>query len=162
MTWWLPTATSPLPPRLLAPLAALLLAATAPGCGPSRAELEGDRAKLRAVLERDAETSRVLHQADQAMAVAKLDEAQRLVVGQAKPAASENARRAEELAAATDWGKARRGDLHALLRDRAASLDEYAAAMASGDAQRVVDALERQRDIERRALELTQSLAQLP
>ncbi|MCU0682098.1 MAG: hypothetical protein MUF34_07540 [Polyangiaceae bacterium] len=141
---------------------ALALASAMLACGPSRAELEGDRERLRGVLGADGQVSRTLHQADRAMAVSDATEAQRLVLGEAKPAAAENARRAEGVASTTEWGRARQGELRALLRERAASLDEYAAAMGSGDAERVLGALERQQAIERRALTLTQALEQLP
>jgi hypothetical protein len=159
MTWWPPT-SSDRPGRLALALALLLAAGAA--CGPSRAELEADRGRLRAVLNVDGDVSRALHRADQAMATSQRDEARRLVLGEAKPVASENARRAEGVSASTDWGKARKAELQALARDRASSLDEYAAAMTSGDVQRVLDALERQRDIERRAVALSEALEHPP
>jgi hypothetical protein len=171
MTSSRPTAPSePRPGRRLAPLiaGALALALAGGGCGRSKptpapaGDVEGDRGHLRALLRSDAEVSRTLHRADQAMALSQQAEAQRLVLVEAKPVASENVSRAAGLAPTTDWGKGRRGELDALLRDRATSLDEYAAAMGSGDAQRVVDALEQQRDIERRALTLAQALEPAP
>ena len=55
-----------------------------------------------------------------------------------------------------------RGEAGTNLRNLAASLDEYAAAMGSGDAERVLAALERQQAIERRALALVRSLEQAP
>lgn len=166
MTSSRPTASKPRKP--FAAALALALALAAIGCGrskgapPAGGDLEGDRGRLRSVLGSDAEVSRTLHRADQAMALSQQTEAQRLVLSEAKPVASENVKRAEGFAPTTDWGRARRGELDALLRDRAASLDEYAAAMNSGDAQRVVDALEQQRDIERRALALSQALEKAP
>ncbi|HEU4535481.1 MAG TPA: hypothetical protein VFS00_15235 [Polyangiaceae bacterium] len=159
MTWWLPTANEG---RRPARALALALALAAFGCGPPRAQLESDQGLLRGLLGADGKVSGTLHQADRAMAIADADEARRLVLREAKPAADDNVKRAEGAAPATEWGRARGGELRALLRERAASLDEYAAAMGSGDAERVLGALERQQAIERRALALAKALETLP
>ncbi|HEU4405245.1 MAG TPA: hypothetical protein VFS43_08140 [Polyangiaceae bacterium] len=173
MTSSRPTASEARPRRRFAPSLALALAFALPaaGCGrgcsngdapASAGDVEGDRGRLRDVLRSDVAVSQTLHRADQAMALSQRDEAQRLVLVEAKPVAAENVRRVEGLAPSTAWGKARRAELDALLRDREKSLDEYAAAMTSGDVQRVLDALEQQRDIERRAVALAQQLEPAP
>jgi hypothetical protein len=163
MTWWPLTSTERRPAAAARGLTlALGLTAAAPACGPPRAELEADRDRLREVLALDGGVSQTMHRADQAMATGATDEARRLMLAEAKPTAAENARRAERAAASTEWGRARRAELVELLRERAAGLDEYAAAMGSGDAERVLAALERQQAIERRALGLVRSLERPP
>ncbi len=49
-----------------------------------------------------------------------------------------------------EWGKGRAGELKALIQDRASSLDRYEAALKSGLLERVVEALEEQKKLEKR------------
>lgn len=69
---------------------------------------------------------------------------------------------ARALAPRTKWGEARAKDLVALTEQRGGLMDGYAAALRSEDLGRVLEQMEKQRDLERKAVEVENSLRNLP
>ncbi|MCC6647986.1 MAG: hypothetical protein IT374_20765 [Polyangiaceae bacterium] len=128
---------------------AVAVAAIALGCDGAT---ERDRLTLLRVVALDQEASRALHGADELVAKGRAKEASEVLARDARPKVE---RAAAELTAhepTSSWGKQRAGDVRAVLRARRESLDAYAAALASDDVQRVIDALEAQKPVEARAM----------
>ena len=132
------------------------------GCkGDPRARAcASDRAQLAALVQQDKEIDMLLHQADLATSKGQGAEAATIISDRAAPATSTLIDQASRFSPASGWGRARRDELAGLLQDRARSMGEYANALRSDDLRRVVEQLEAQRSLERRALELDRALAQ--
>lgn len=113
---------------------------------------ERDRMTLLRVVAIDQEVSRALHRVDELVAKGRGAEASEWISREARPKVE---RAAAELAAhepTSSWGKARAVDLRGVLKARRATIDDYAAALATDDVQKIIDALEAQKPVEARAM----------
>jgi len=123
---------------------------------------ESDRRDAQAVLAKDRRVAGVLHEADViALAGRPLDAAGR-IEKDARGLMGEAVSGARSLAPRTRWGDARAKDLVALTEQRRGLIDSYAAALRSEDLGRVLEQMEKQRDLEKRAVEVENSLRALP
>ena len=135
-----------------------LLTASVPACrdrseaAPTEAELHATDARaLARALADDEEVDRALHAAD---ALSDDSAAAKLLELRALPAAARSLASARALAPATSWGRSRRDELISLVGDRQNEIPRYAAAIRSGDPALRLTALQRQIEIEKRALAL--------
>jgi hypothetical protein len=143
-------------------LATLLVCASCAllGGGCSRQQAAPDEATLRAEdkreLERvvaiDVRASQAMRDADEATRVGDAGAASLAVTGRAAPAVDEALRTAETTTMKSDWGKAKRDELVAILRDRKAEMPKYDEAVKTGDPEKMLTAIQAQAAIERRAL----------
>lgn len=122
-------------------------------CTKAEPELRAeDRPELKKIVEQDVRASKAMHAADDAVAKGDAKAALDLVDTQAKPAIDEGIRLADGAAPRTAWGRAKRDAIAAVLRDRKSELPRYTEAVKSGDAEKLLAAIEAQAAIERRAL----------
>ncbi len=131
--------------------AAALVASVA--CTKAEPELRAeDRPDLTKLVEQDIRASKAMHAADDAVARGDAKAALDLVDAQARPAIDEGLRLADGTAPRTAWGRAKRDAVAAVLRDRKNELPRYTEAVKSGDAEKLLAAIQAQAEIERRAL----------
>jgi hypothetical protein len=122
--------------------------------------LQQDEATLRAedgrALERivaiDVRASQAMRDADDATRVGDAGAASTAVATRAMPAVDEGLRAADGATMKSAWGRAKRDELVAILRDRKAEMPKYQDAVISGDPEKMLAAIQAQAAIERRAL----------
>ena len=141
--------------RLVAALSfALLVAAcskTVPV--PDEATLRAeDKRALEGVVAIDVRASQAMRDADDATRVGDAGAASLAVTSRAAPAVDEALHAAESATMRSEWGKAKRDELAAILRDRKAEMPRYDEAVKSNDPERMLVAIQAQAAIERRAL----------
>lgn len=137
--------------------AACLMALCASGCSkptpPDEATLRAeDRRELGHIVSLDVRASRVMRDADDAAHAGDAGAAVELLASRARPAIDDAIRAAEAAALKTPWGKAKRDELLALLRARSDAMPKYEEAVKSGDPEKMLDSVQAQAAIERRAL----------
>jgi len=110
-----------------------------------------DEPKIRAILDADEKVDRALREADEADPARGAD----VIDTKATPAADEAIAIANAQSPVTDWGKSQKEALLGLLRDRRSAMPEYAKSLRTGDLDVKLAALEKQRDLEKRAMEVT-------
>lgn len=137
---------------LFAALAALGTLDVACSRAPDRALDDADRGRLGALLAADAKVDALLGEADRLDRAGRGEAAAALVEGEATRAVAEARALLGRTTPETPWGRARRGELDALLVDRAGAMPGYAAALRGGALQAKVDALVAQAGHEKRAL----------
>lgn len=140
--------------RLATGLAFVLLAACsrqapAPDEATLRAE---DQRALSSVVAIDVRASQAMRDADDATRVGDAGAASLAVTGRAAPAVDEALHAAESATMRSEWGKAKRDELAAILRDRKAEMPKYDEAVKSNDPEKMLTAIQAQAAIERRAL----------
>ncbi len=140
--------------RLAAALALVLLAACSkPAPAPDEATLRADdKRELEGVIAIDVRASMAMRDADDATRTGDAGAASLAVTSRAVPAVDEALRAAESASIKTAWGKAKRDDLAAILRDRKAEMPKYDEAVRSNDPEKMLAAIQAQAAIERRAL----------
>ncbi len=145
--------------KLSSALAVLLLVATSatacskPAPVPDEASLRAeDKRTLEAVVAIDVRASQAMRDADDATRVGDAGAASLAVTSRAEPAVDEALRAAEGATMKSDWGKAKRDELAAILRDRKAEMPKYDEAVKSNDPEKMLSAIQAQAAIERRAL----------
>lgn len=127
---------------------ALALVACTKGEPPQRK----DGRTLHAIVDADVRASKAMHAADDAVAKGDTKKALAVVDADARPAIDEGLKLAEAAALETPRARAKRDELASVLRDRKTELPRYVGAVESGDAERLLAAMEAQAAIERRAL----------
>jgi hypothetical protein len=144
---------------LLGPLLGLLglLAACTRPEPPSRA----DARVLEEVLAADHALEAALRDAD---ALARSDEkkAAELLDTRAIPLADDVVRRASAAPVTSPWGSERKTELVALARSRREELPRYAKALREGDLKTKLEAVEKQLDLQKRALDSAARISQVP
>jgi len=135
-------------------LIVLWLAATA--CRPDPAAL--DQAELKAAMTADDALDRALKQADDAERANRDTDALNILKRTCEPEAEHAVAVAGGLAPRTAWGRKQKDGLVALERDRKAELARYEGALASGDPEKKLAAIESQLGVERRAVELSEEI----
>ena len=145
---------------LAAALAVVLLAISASACSKQAPEPRPDEATLRAEDKRtlegivavDVRASQAMRDADDATRVGDAGAASLAVTSRAEPAVDEALRAAEGATMKSEWGKAKRDELVAILHDRKAEMPKYDEAVKSNDPEKMLSAIQAQAAIERRAL----------
>lgn len=144
-----------LTPRLSLPLALALA-----GCArPSPLE---DQVALRQGLQGDERVVLALRQVDDLALRGDPAGAASALVTRARPASSQSVQQAQALQVRSPWGAPHLQSLRCLVEDRAASLDRYEAALRGEQIERVVEALEEQKSLDRRGAALADALARPP
>lgn len=144
--------------RLALTLAALALLAAITGC-PSRGDDDrrADREVLAALTTHDSELDALLAEVD---ARTKHDApgAARLLRSRGMSLARDATRRAADARVVTVWGKRHREAMERQAQEREATVAQYAAALESGDGERLARVLRAQAELDQRALVLAAAL----
>ncbi len=111
-----------------------------------------DKHELEGIVAIDVRASQAMRDADDATRVGDAGAASLAVTSRAAPAVDEALHAAESATMRSDWGKAKRDELAAILRDRKAEMPKYDEAVKSNDPQKMLEAIQAQAAIERRAL----------
>ena len=123
------------------------------GCTKSAAELrQDDRVTLEQIVAEDVRASKAMADADTAARSGDVPTALAAVDNRAKPAIEAGLRLATSAEPKTEWGRTRRDTFATILADRRSELVPYREAVKSGDAAKLVAAIEAQAKIERRAI----------
>lgn len=146
----------PMPIRRLLVLSTFAIAIAA--C--SRQEPQGDEASRRGedrrALERivaiDVRASRAMREADEATRDGDAGAARLAVTRRATPAVDEAIAALDSATMKSTWGRAKSVELASILRDRKAEMPKYEQAVATGDPEQLLAAIQAQAAIERRAL----------
>ena len=137
---------------ILAGILALAWACAKPA-PPDETTLRGeDRAALEPVVALDVRASQAMREADSATSKGQADAAADALMARARPAIDEALRAAENATVNTGWGRGKRDELLAILRDRKTEIPKYEEAVRGGDPEKVLASIEAQAAIERRAL----------
>jgi len=141
---------------ILLGLSVLLGACTRPE-PPSRA----DARALEEVLAADHALEAALRDAD---ALSRTDEkkAAELLETRALPLADDVIKRATSVQVGSPWGAERKNDLVALAKTRREELPRYAKALREGDLKTKLEAVEKQLDLQKRALDNAARISQVP
>lgn len=139
---------------LAAALALALLAACSKEAPiPDEATLRAeDKRTLEGVVAIDVRASKAMRDADDATRVGDAGAASLAVTSRAVPAVDEALHAAESATMRSEWGKAKREEMAAILRDRKAEMPKYDEAVKSNDPEKMLTAIQAQAAIERRAL----------
>jgi hypothetical protein len=140
--------------RLLLALAIMLATcACSKAAPPDEATLRAeDKRELERIVAIDVRASRAMREADDATRVGDAGAAALAVTSRAAPAVEEALRAAEGATMKSEWGKAKRDELAAILRDRRSEMPKYEAAVKGDDPEKMLTAIQAQAAIERRAL----------
>jgi hypothetical protein len=140
--------------RLVSALALVLVAACSKAApAPDEATLRADdKRELEGVVAIDVRASKAMRDADDATRVGDAGAASLALTSRAVPAVDEALRATETATMKTAWGKAKRDELAAILRDRKAEMPKYDEAVKSNDPEKMLAAIQAQASIERRAL----------
>jgi hypothetical protein len=131
----------------------MLLACSRQQTVPDEATLRADdKRELERVVAIDVRASQAMREADEAAQVGDSGAASLAVTGRALPSIDEALRTAEGATMRSTWGKAKRDELVSILRDRKAEMPKYEEAVRTGDAEKMLTAIQAQAAIERRAL----------
>jgi hypothetical protein len=131
----------------------VLAAACAKPAPPDESVLRAeDKAALETVIALDVKASQAMREADTATGKGQADAAADAVSARARPAVDEALRAAESATVKTEWGRGKRDEMLAILRDRKAEMPRYEDAVRDGDPEKMLASIEAQAAIERRAL----------
>ena len=111
-----------------------------------------DKRELERVVAIDVRASQAMRQADEAAQAGDAGAASLAVTSRAVPSVDEALRTAEGATMKSAWGKTKRDELVGILRERKTEMPKYEAAVRSGDAEKMLNAIQAQAAIERRAL----------
>ena len=136
-------------PAVLALFASAACGKTPPDEATLRAE---DKRELERVVAVDVRASRAMREADDATRDGDSGAAALTISRDALPAVDEALRVAEGAPMKSEWGKGKRDELVAILRDRKAEMPKYEDAVKTGDPEKMLAAIQAQAAIERRAL----------
>jgi len=121
-----------------------------------------DRVAFQALLSMDQRVSGMLREVDDlALTGRPIDAADRIDKG-TRAAMDEVVTDANQVTPRTKWGVERKKEVVGLTQQRRELLDAYAKALRSEDLQRVVAEMEKQRDLEKRAVEVQRGIASTP
>jgi len=113
-----------------------------------------DRREVERLVLLDFRVSQAMHDADKASVAGDAGAASSLVSRVAEPAVDEAIRTSEAASLKTAWGKSKKEEIVAILRDRRAEMAKYGAAVKSDDPDALVAAIQAQAAIEQRAMSL--------
>lgn len=120
---------------------------------PDEATLRADdKRELERVVALDVRASQAMRDADDAAQAGDAGAASLAVTARALPSVDEALRTAESAPLKSAWGKQKRDELVGILRDRKAEMPKYEEAVRTGDAEKMLGAIQAQAAIERRAL----------
>lgn len=129
---------------------ALLAACSKPE--PDEATLRaGDKIELERLVALDVKASKAMRDADD-VSMKDAGAAGDILSTRARPSIDLATSSVEAAAMKTEWGRAKKEALLAVLRDRKAELPKYEEAIKGGDPDKMLAAIQAQADIERRAL----------
>lgn len=132
---------------------ATLLACSRRDAVPDEATMRAeDKRALERVVAIDVRASQAMREADEAAQAGDAGAASLAVTSRALPSVEEALRAAEAAPVRSAWGKAKRDELVGILRDRKAEMPKYEEAVRTGDAEKMLAAIQSQAAIERRAL----------
>lgn len=143
-------------------LLALACVSSSAACSRSHEEANGaDARALDDVLAADQELEAALRDAD---AASRSDEkkAAEIIETRAIPLADKVVARVAAANVKTPWGQERRRDLAAVAQGRRDELPKYARALREGDLNAKLDALEKQLEWQRKAMENAARVSQVP
>jgi uncharacterized protein with von Willebrand factor type A (vWA) domain len=132
----------------------LLLAACSKPVPDESALRADDKRELERLVAMDVRASQAMREADDASMKPQGDGggASDVIARKAKPAIDIALSSTEAATMKTEWGRAKKDALLAVLRDRKAELPKYEEAAKSSDPDKMLAAITAQADIERRAL----------
>ena len=131
----------------------VLLACSRQQAAPDEATLRAeDKRELERVVAIDVRASQAMRDADEAAQAGDAGAASVAVTSRAVPSIDEALRTAEGATMKSVWGKSKRDELVGILRDRKAEMPKYEEAVRTGDAEKMLTAIQAQAAIERRAL----------
>ncbi len=134
-------------------LLGLLGVACTKGAPPDETTLRAeDKAALEGIVALDVRASQAMREADTATGKGEADAAADAVTARARPAVDEALRVAESTTVKSEWGRTKRDELLAILRERKAEMPRYEDAVRGGDPEKMLASIEAQAAIERRAL----------
>ena len=120
---------------------------------PDEATLKAeDKRTLEGVIALDVKTSQAMRDADEATGKGDAGAASVILTTRARGSADEAVTAAESAPLKSEWGKAKRAELVSILKDRQTEMPKYADAVKGDDPQKMLEAIEAQASIERRAL----------
>jgi hypothetical protein len=128
----------------------VLLVLTA--CTTEAQKRDIDKAKLERIVELDQAASNAMKEADDLAIKGNPQGALERLDARAKPSIGDAIRNAENAEMGTPWGKTKRDELLGVIRERSKEMPGYEEAVKSGDAAKLLSAMEAQAGIERRAL----------
>jgi hypothetical protein len=129
----------------------LVLGAAA--CTKSEGELkQDDRARIELIVADDVRASKAMADADTAARKGDVPGAIEVIDTRAKPAIESGLRAVANADPKTEWGRGKRNLFAKILEDRRAEIGPYTEAVKSGDAEKLIDVIETQAKIERRAI----------
>lgn len=148
-SWWL--------------IAGLTLSSAVAGCrDEGAARCAEDRRAVQTVIDADQRVSRMLHEADGLALEGKPLEAAKHLDQGARPAMDQVVTDARRLSPRTKWGASRKDEVVALTADRLELLDGYVEALRAENLERVLAEMEKQRDLEKRAVEVKRRVSETP
>lgn len=121
-----------------------------------------DEPKIRAILDADKSLDRALKEADDESAGQNDKHAAEILETKAKPAADDAIKVAEAQTCTTTWCKDQKSALLGILQERRDAIPTYASALRGEDLDAKLAAVEKQIDIEKRAIEIAQKASQTP
>jgi hypothetical protein len=122
------------------------------------AEKERDRGVLQGIAAHDERVSQAMRDADAASQKGDKTAALQIVMTRANPAVDDGLRAAEAGKLGTAWGKTRRDELAAVLKDRKAAMPKYVDAISGADPEKLLAALQAQAAIEKKAEAATKAV----
>lgn len=132
------------------------------GCTKATPVPKDDEPKIRAILDADKALDRALKEADDASA--KGDDAKAAVIldSKAMVAADDAIKTADAQNCATQWCTDQKTALLSVLRDRKDAIPIYAKALRGDDLEAKLAAVQKQIEIEKRAMEVSEKARQTP
>jgi hypothetical protein len=135
------------------------------GCGGSCSHTpvpRDDEPRIRAILDADKALDRALKEADDESAKGNDTQAADLLESKATPAADDAIKVAEAQTCLTPWGNDQKSALLGVLHERHDAIPVYAKALRGDDLDAKLAAVEKQIDIEKRAIDVAQKASQTP
>jgi len=121
-----------------------------------------DEPKIKAILEADGKLDRALKEADDESAKGNDAKAAEVLDSKATAAADDAIRVAEAQTPVTGWGNEQKGALLGVLHERRDAIPPYAKALRSDDLDAKLGAVEKQIDLEKRAMDVASKASQTP
>jgi hypothetical protein len=140
----------------------LLLAMSCQGSCSHTPVPRDDEPKIRAILDADKALDRALKEADDESAKGNDTHAAELLDNKATPAADDAIKVAEAQTCQTPWGNDQKNALLGVLHERHDAIPVYAKALRGDDLDAKLSAVEKQIDIEKRAIDVAQKASQTP
>lgn len=121
-----------------------------------------DEPKINAILEADGKLDRALKEADDESAKGNDAKAAELLESKVASTADDAIRVAEAQIPVTGWGNEQKGALLGILHERRDAIGPYAKALRSDDLDAKLGAVEKQIDLEKRAMDVASKASHTP